>query len=408
MKFKTDNLSIRHIVSKGFIISTGRVVALIASFAVVTVMGRYVPREVIGTYNFVIATLAIISISTFPGMNSAIIRAVAKGYDGTVRRVMQISRQGGMIGSLITVCVGIFFLVTHSTTLGLTFIVAAPFISLTDTFHLFTMNYWQGKHQFIKSSATLAGYYVLLALFSIPVFFLSHSVTVIVLWVLMSQTIAGLLVFQSIRSRIGGEVDEVSVALGRHITVMQALNIISANMDRIAAWWLVGPAMTAVYTFASTPIAKAQQLVPFGVLSLTHLSTQSFTYETKRYVMWRALSLFALTIPIVGVAIICAPWLYKILFPLFPESAHYFQILSLGLLFTPRHIFKSALIAFHKTRALYASEITSFIFKIILLCVLGFMYGLLGIVVTYVAMAIFDFCSLCAVFLLSKIDSVSR
>jgi O-antigen/teichoic acid export membrane protein len=367
-----------------------------------------VPREVIGTYNFVIATLAIISISTFPGMNSAIIRAVAKGYDGTVRRVMQISRQGGMIGSLITVCVGIFFLVTHSTTLGLTFIVAAPFISLTDTFHLFTMNYWQGKHQFIKSSATLAGYYVLLALFSIPVFFLSHSVTVIVLWVLMSQTIAGLLVFQSIRSRIGGEVDEVSVALGRHITVMQALNIISANMDRIAAWWLVGPAMTAVYTFASTPIAKAQQLVPFGVLSLTHLSTQSFTYETKRYVMWRALSLFALTIPIVGVAIICAPWLYKILFPLFPESAHYFQILSLGLLFTPRHIFKSALIAFHKTRALYASEITSFIFKIILLCVLGFMYGLLGIVVTYVAMAIFDFCSLCAVFLLSKIDSVSR
>jgi O-antigen/teichoic acid export membrane protein len=408
MKSEADNLSIRHIISKGSIIAAGRIVALIASFAVVTVMGRYVPREIIGTYNFVIATLAIISISTFPGMNSAIMRAVAKGYDGTVRRVMQLSRRGGMVGSLITVCVGIFFLVTHSTTLGVTFIVVAPFISLTDTFHLFTMNYWQGKRQFIKSSATLAGYYVLLALFSIPVFFLSHNVTVIVLWVLVSQTIAGLLVFQSICSRIGGEVDEVSVALGRHITVMQALNIISANMDRVAAWWLVGPAMTAVYTFASTPIAKAQQLIPLGVLSLTHLSTRSFTHETKRFVVWRALSLFALTIPIVGVAIICAPWLYKILFPLFPESAHYFQILSLALIFTPRHVFKSALIAFHKTRALYASEITSFIVKIITLITLGITFGLLGIVTTYVVMAAFDFIALGAVFVMSKIDSATE
>lgn len=340
-------------------------------------------------------------------MNSAIVRAVAKGYDGTVRRVMQLSRRGGMVGSLITVCVGIFFLVTHSTTLGVTFIVAAPFISLTDTFHLFTMNYWQGKQQFVKSASVLAGYYVLLAVLSIPVFFLSHHLTVIVVWVLMSQTIAGLAVFQSIRSRIGGEIDEASVSLGRHITVMQALNVISVNMDRIAAWWLVGPAMTAVYTFASTPIAKANQLIPLGVLSLTHLSTQTFNRETKKFVVWRAFSLFAVTIPIVSLAIVCAPWLYQILFPLFPESTHYFQILALALIFTPRHVFKSALIAFHKTRALYISEVTSFIVKTITLITLGIIFGLLGIVITFVAMAAFDFITLGAVFVMSKHEFVT-
>ena len=176
-----------------------------------------------------------------------------------------------------------------------------------------------------------------------------------------------------------------------HLTVMQIFRIISANADRVIAWYLLGPIPTAIYTFAATPVIKAYQLLPIGAVSLPHLSTHEFTVETKRTVAKKSMLLFFITLPIVLCGIILAPFLYKLFFPHYPESVLYFQILIATLLFSPILLIDAALVAFHKTKTLYVTETVSPIVKIILMIIGGSISGLIGMTIGIFIATCFDF-----------------
>lgn len=374
----------------GFQMMLGRGIAFLASFVVVTVMGRFVPREVVGSYNFVIATLAIVSIATLPGMNSALSRAVSRGYDATTKTVMFTRLRWGLMGSIASFIIGIICLFIGKPQLGGAFLIASPFVPLTDTWSSSTFAFWQGKKQFKQSALFTALYYIGLALITIPVLLLTNNLIIIVLFVMIAQAILGFSVYKSIRHE-KDITDPEALSLGKNLSIMQALQILGSNTDRVITLVLFGPALTAVYALAALPVSKAWQLLPIGIVSLPHLSTHSLTHEVKRIILKKTGTLFLITIPASGLAILLAPFLYNLFFPLYPDSVIFFQILIASFAFAPVILLKSALTAFQQTQLLYISEICTPLLKIGLMIGLGYAYGLIGIALGAALTSVFDF-----------------
>jgi O-antigen/teichoic acid export membrane protein len=381
----------------------GKAIAFLASFAVVSVLGRLIPRETVGSYNYIVATLSIISISTLPGMNNALARAIGRGNDGSVSTIMKKRLLYGTIGSALALLIGVSFWLEGNTGLGLAFFIAAPFVPLTDTFSSAAISFWQGKKRFDRSATMFAVYYVGLAILSIAVFLISKNLPVMVAGVMLAQTIMGLSVYKSIR-RDNAKDDPESVKLGMHLTVMQALSILSGNLDRVIVWTLMGPATLAAYSFAATPISKAYQMIPVGTIALPHLSGRAFTKEIKRGVLRKMKLLFIIFIPVTIFIIWLAPFLYRIFFPLYPDSVPYFQLLFLGVIFSPLAIVKSALIAFKKTRTLYITEVIVPAFKIVLMAVLAVLFGIYGLIYGVLISAVIGFVVALVLFLRSKTE----
>lgn len=397
-----DILPSKEAFSAGAYMIAGRGLAFLASLAVVTVMGTSIPREIAGSYTFVMATLTILSIATLPGMNGALSRAVAQGYEGSIRTIIRLRIRWGLVGSAGSLAIAAYYFLHGNMTLGFVFLVATPFIPLTDTFSSLTFAYWQGKKRFVNSALATTTYYCMLAALSVPIFLLTDNLLLIVLGILSSQAMAGFLVYQSVARRTGTIPASPSVKLGFHLTAMQAMHIFAGNIDRVIVWSLLGPAMTAVYTFASLPIMKAWQLVPIGIVSLPHLSTHTFTRQVKRTVIKKTFMLFAFTIPATIIGIILAPAIYRIFFPLYPDSVRYFQLLAVPLVFSPVLLLKSALTAFHKTRTLYVTEIANPILKITLMVVGGIAFGLEGIAYAAIISTCSDFIITCILFARSR------
>ncbi len=394
-----DAMPLKESTHNALYITIGRFGALLASLAVVTTMAARVPREVVGSYNYLIATLSILSLSTLPGMNNALVRAVAQGNDGSVWPMLRARLRWGMLGTLAASVIGAWFLLSGNSSLGWAFVVSAPFVPLTDTFSVFAMNYWQGKKRFGVSASVTVIYFVGLALGSIPILLLSNNLIVIVAGVLGVQTIVGILVFLTVRRQAVGPESDSSLSLGFHLTAMQILRTISENLDKIFVWWLLGPTATAIQTFAATPIMKVFQLLPIGTITLPHLSTHLHTPELKRSILRKTGALFLLTIPMVIFGIACAPFVYSILFPNYPESVIYFQIMFMCVAFAPVGLLRAALTAFGKTRTLYISEISTHTAKFLALFGLGIPFGLLGLAWSAPIIGAFEFSLLLILFL---------
>ncbi len=400
---ETELIPTKHAFKSSIYIIIGKIFAILGSFAAVTVLANAVPKEVAGTYNYVIAAFSIISITTLPGMNNALARAVAQGNDGNVNSALRKRFFFGSFGIIISVIIGLIQFYLGHKELGIAFLIVAPFVPLTDTMSNLTTSFWQGKKDFKKSALYNATYYLLFSALNILVFITTHNIYFILVGVLIGQTIAGILVFQSIK-RENTTYDPIAEKLGYHLTIMQGFRTFASNIDRVIVWHLAGPAMVAAYTFAATPVFKVYQLLPVGAVTLPHLSNHQFTHETKRMITKKAFSLFFISIPLVIIAITIAPFVYSILFPKYPESVHYFQVLIASLVFMPSLLIDAALTAFHKTNILYITEIGIPLIKIALMIIGGYYFGMKGIVWGIFASACIDFLTTTTLFLLAPTD----
>lgn len=376
---KMDGSTTLQMLRDGFVTTSGRAFSFLASFAVFVVLGAFVPRDVIGAYNYIMATLAIISLTTLPGMNNALVRAVAKGYSGTLKAMIRTRLKSGLVGTALSVAMGLYFLLTGQTIIGFAFLVASPFVPLTDTFSNLAISYWQGKKRFVTSSATTIVYYTSLAILSILFILISDNLIILVAGILFAQAITGLAVYTKAHHDANDKEDSESISYGKHLTYMLIVRTISTNVDRIITWFMFGPIATAVYTFAATPVLKAFQLIPIGIVTLPHLSEQEFDEQTKKNTLRRMFHLFLFTLPATAILIILAPFIYKIFFPLYPDSVIHFQWLIAPIALCPMFLLKSALTANKKTLSLYIIDIAVPSIKIAGMLFFASQFGLIGI-----------------------------
>ncbi len=365
----------------GFWLTLGKIITSVLTFILAIAFANLVPKETYGTYKYILSMGGILGIFSLPGIDTALIRAIARGYEGSLLVCVKTKLRWGILTGIASLGGAGYYLLQGNITLTICFLIGAIFFPLMSAFILYE-SFWTGK----KSFKILIKYQVLIQLLVvsilIPVLFLTDNLFLILFTWFSTYTAFYLIAFYLTfkKGAPNKKEDPKVVSYGKHLTLMEILGIIAARLDRILIWHFLGATSVAIYYFATIPPQQIEEFLgKINVLAFPKL-VQKDKQEIKSTLPVKMFKLLILIIPIVVVYILLAPYIFKLFFPQYLEAIIYSQLFALTLLFYPRIILKTALTAYAQTKKLYWLRITTPIVQILFLITLTPVYGVYGVI----------------------------
>ncbi len=363
----------------GFWVSfTSATVSLIA-FIKMVVFGRFLPQETYGIYSYIIAASGLFAIFSLPGIKTAIIRSVARKKEGTLLLAVKTQLKWGVIGSLLSLVLSLWYFVNQNSTLGTLFLIVAIFIPFFSTFNIFN-TFWQAKKRFYTCGKYEIISDIFISFSIIIAVIATNSIVLIVLAYFLAYSIFyGIALKKTIKKVENKEEDGAAISFGKNLTLISALAIVAEHVDKIIIWKFLGPASVAVYVFAQAPAYKLLGLIPLANLALPRLG-ESNIKEIKHSIFKKFKNLFFLSVPLAIFMALISPYLYRIFFPQYISSVPYFQVLMIIVALLPFTLLNLSFVSEMRRKELYLiNSIVPFV-KIVLFFVLIPFFGIWGIV----------------------------
>ena len=368
-----------YVAKGGFWWIFGRLCVFLISLATMTAFAHWLPKEVYGGYRYILSIVTILSIFALPGMDTALIRAVARGFERMLFLCTKTKFKWALIGSGISLGISGWYFFHQNFILGISFLIAAVFLPFITTFNIF-LAFWQGKKKFDVQSKYLILMNLLAALVLIPVIFLTNNLILIIFAFFLSQTFFKAIFFGlTVKEAKRKETEKETLSYGKHLTLMQSVAIFGNQIDKVIIWQFLGPVSVAIYSFAQLPILRLQDLIPIFPLALPKLSEKDIK-KIKGALLKKFFKIFLVSVPLGAFLILISPLIYKILFPQYLESIPYFRVLSLTLILAPFSLLGASLVAEMKKRELYIIQFAPPFLQIILFLALIPFYQIWGII----------------------------
>ena len=385
---KTDMV---YLVKGGFWLSFGKIISSISAFALSIAFANLLSSEDYGTYKYILAIVSMLGISSLPGMNTALITSVAKGYEGNIKKAIKIKFKWSLLGAIMSLFISLYYFLNSNTTLSIGFLIAGIFMPIIEAFVIYGP-FLQGRKLF-KISAIYSVITQLSIVISIilALFFAKKIVIIIFLYYVITALVGITLMRITLKKyKLNNKTDKTYIKFGKNLSVMNVIGTIASKLDQILMWHFLGATPLAIYSFAIAPITQIQGVLKsINILSLPKFSSQDPKLIKKN--LNKKINQFILTliIPVI-IYIIIAPWIYKIFFPQYISSVVYSQIFSISLLFFPQRLISQALTAHEKTKILYKLKIINSSIKILLLSILLPLYGIIGAIFALIFPQIID------------------
>jgi len=370
----------------------GRVFSFLASFLLFFVFGRFVSKEIFGIYQYVLSMAGILGLFSLGGINTALIRAIAKGIEGSFLPAMKERFKFGMLGSFFSFLISLWYFLHGNYILGTSFLILGIFLPFLATFASYGI-FWQGKKRFDVQNK----YFVsqnFLAVFILICFILlfRENAILIVFGYFFAFTISELIFFlktiKNIKNIRDTHIEKETISFGKHLTIMMIPTTFSLQIDKVILWQFLGPVQLAIYTFGLRIVQRISEIVPFSALALPKLSERDVR-KIKRGILEKFLKLFLISIPLTLIYVLICPLFFKIFFPAYLDSVPYSQVLSLILLFSPFSFLATSFLAEAKKRELYILNFAPQILKIVLFFILIPLFGIWGAVFSILFSQIF-------------------
>jgi len=367
-------------VAKGsFWILLGKAVLLVISFIMMTAYARWLSKETYGTYQFVMAIVGIASILALSGTNVSLIRSIARNKEGTLIVVIKEKMKWSLLGSLGLIVFAGWNFFNHSIELAASFFVAALFLPLWTTTSLARV-FWNAKKNFRFEFIYKVGPATFILFSILPVIYFTNRTFFLVLATFVFYAIfEGFFLYKTIKKLKNNECDEGAIKFGKNLTIMDIAVTIGRNLDSVIIWLLLGPAQVAIYSFSYFPIKAMSNTLPVQSLALPKISEKNIS-DIKKGLLRKFFFLFLIVLPFTIIVVVAVPFVYKIFFPSYMESARYLQVLSLIMLLIPFQLLETALVSEIRKKELYIIRVGSSLIKIFLLLILTPFLGIWGVV----------------------------
>ncbi|MEX1026543.1 MAG: oligosaccharide flippase family protein [Candidatus Paceibacterota bacterium] len=375
---KTDMV---YVASGSFWVAVRSGGVMVISLGSMTAFAHLATQELYGEYQYVLSMIGLMFIFGLPGMKSALVRSVARGYEGSLSAASKETFLWSGMATLVLGGVSGWYVFQGNTELGAVFALAALAFPLKGAVQLF-VQHWEGRQQFgVWSISYIVFQFVTMGSVVTALFFTDSLVTIFALF-FGAQIIAGsALYIVAVRSRKNNDVDPGLISFSRHLSVMSVLGTIAGRIDRIILWHFMGPIDLAVYSFARDPVNKVQGALPIQTLALPKLSRNRVDSPgRKKKVFQKIIMLFAVTVPLAGVVALGAPFVYAILFPQYTEAVQYIPLLTVPIMLLPLSILGSSLTAEMKTQSMYITRTVVPIVTIVLFLILVPLAGIWGVI----------------------------
>jgi O-antigen/teichoic acid export membrane protein len=380
--FKTD---IRYLAKGGFWASLGYLIQVALGIINTVILANFLQKDLLGTYQFILAIASIVSMFTLSGMGAAIARAVAQGHEQSFRSGIITKLRWSLGSFLIALSIATYYFIQGNDGLALAFLFVALTVPLTETFVLYE-SYLQGKQTFKdivilglwrKPIPVLALIITLYFTTSVPILigvYLGTTllVTVIIFWQVIRK-------YRPPRGR-----HDETISYSKQLSIMGILGQVSEHGDKVLLWHLLGPVAVASFAIAQLATRYSAGLADFvSIIGLPKVAQRDLL--TLQKTLPRKVWLYTLAlIPVVTLYILIIPPVFKILFPLYPESILMAQILGVSIFLIPHRIYGQVLLGHKQTKSMYFISIIVPLIKITAIAGLILFYGIWGAVYGYI------------------------
>jgi O-antigen/teichoic acid export membrane protein len=377
--FQTDMV---YLAKGGFWLTLGQFFSSLSSFLLAIAFANLLPKEVYGTYKYVLSLVGMLSIFTLSGMNTSLTRAVARGFEGDLKSVLKEKIKWGSIGSLISLGIAIYYYLNGNLTLTICFVMATVFLPLMDPLGIY-ISFLNGRKNFKLATKYHIITQIIATILMILVLIFSKNIFLILFSYFISYTslrfIFLKLTFKNLKPNL--EKEPGTISYGKHLSLMNVIGLIASQIDKILVWHFIGPAELAIYSIAIAPPEQIKGLLKnINTLALPKFSQKTIP-EIKKNIYQKMKKLFLFLILIVGIYWVSAPLIFKVFFPQYLESIFYSQIFSIGLLlFAFINLSDAYLRSQKKQKELYKVNIYSSVIQIFLLIIFIYFFGLWGII----------------------------
>jgi len=377
---KTDMI---YLAKGGFWLTLGQGVSSVSSFLLAIAFANLLPKETYGTYKYIMSIVSLLAIPTLAGMNTAIVQAVARGYEGSVIPAFKTKVKWGLLGGLASLILATYYYFQGNNILTIAFLISSIFIPFMDSLLIYD-SYLNGKKDF----KGLSNYNIFTKIIStialILTVFLTDNIFLFIGSYFTTHTILRLIIFKLVfkKNRLNQEKDSGTISYGKHLSLMNVIGSVAMQIDKIFIFYFLGPVDVAIYSVALAPVEQIKGLLKnIGTLALpkfSKVSTPNFTIHLNSKIKKMAIFLIFISL----FYILTSPFIYKTFFPQYKESIFYSQFFSISIITTISTIPLSFLKAHKKKNYLYIINIASLKIKIISMITFYYLFGLLGIIIS--------------------------
>ena len=380
---KYFQLDIRYYIKNTTHLVASRGVVLGCALILSILFARFLSEEIYGQYNFILAILGILSIFTLNGMAIAITQAVANKHDGVLITGIKEKFKWSILGSIAALGVGIYYFLSGSFLLGKCFMISSLFLPFAYNFQIYSA-FLAGKKQFNKAAKYRNITAVLsLLMVGLVIYFSGNLIHIVITFLFASFLLEGYFFRLTLKKMENQDKDQGAISFGKHLSLMNSVNVIANQADKIIVGILLGFPELAIYSIASAiPKNISTTITPISRVSFPKLSVMSkndaYSAVKKKYFY-----LVILAVVISVIMVLLCPYFIPLLYSQkYLNSVPYAQILFIGLIFViPTQILGKALFPSQREIGkLYRFRIVYSVVELILLFVLALKFGLLGVV----------------------------
>jgi O-antigen/teichoic acid export membrane protein len=358
----------------------GRIFSFLASFLILMTFAHFAPKEVFGAYQYIISMSAMFGLILLPGLDTALIRSVAKNKEKTFFVCEKEKLKFGIFSFFAFLAISVWYFFKKNFELALSFFIAGIFLIPLSIFSLY-LAFWQGKKRFDLQNLYFTFHNFLAALILIFFIIFKPKVVFVVFGYFFGFAFSTFLFWFLTRKKIDPKTkdDREAISFGKHLTIMAIPGSISAQVDNVILWQFGGGLQVAIYAYALRVVERISELIPFSALALPKMAEKSLKRkEVKKSIFDKFLKLFLFSVPFTILYIGICPLFFKIFFPNYLESVIYSQVLGLNLAFIPFSFLATAILAEGKKEELYVLNFFPQIFKIFLFFLLIPIFGIWG------------------------------
>jgi O-antigen/teichoic acid export membrane protein len=384
---KYTSPTMKYFIRGGFWIGIGKIITGGLSILLAIGFANLLEKHDYGTYRYILSIFALLSISTLPGMQTAITRSIARGYEGALRSGILYSMRFGVLGATTSLIISAYYYFNNNTLFALSFLVIALIVPFEGSFSLYG-GYLNGK----KKYEQLTLYASIRQFIMVVLLFLSllHTKNILILvgvYVIGNAVLKALILYFITHKNIINSKEEATTnSYGLHLSVIKSISIIAGTIQGIFLVQVSGVVALASFAIAVAPIEQIRGLGSIlPTLIIPKISHETWKLPTPVFLLKKMLVPVSLISSIAFIYILSAPFIFDLLFPKYPEVVLYSQVFAISLIPTICiNTFSSILKAQQETKKLYVVNIASDLSLLTLALCLTFFYGLWGLIIALV------------------------
>lgn len=364
------------------LLTIGQVLTSGASFLLALLFARFVPKEVYGSYKYILSLAGLASTFSLTGLSTGVLQSVARGFHGTFLEAVRLAKRWNAVIFAIAFSAGWYYLLKGNATLGYSLFFIAITFPVIKTYEIYE-SYLNGTKNF-RASALFRGAVDIGTIFATAIgVILTDNVVALVATNVLIQVILNRYFFNKVLLMVPPGTEPVAepdiISFSKHLSTQNILTNIASYLDRVIIFHFLGAAEVAIYSFA---IALPQQvrglLANISLVAMPKVSQRSVR-ESVHMVPKRFFISLLVLIPGIVLYILLAPYLFDLLFPAYAEAVPYSRWYVLTLLIMGN---LSGMILTSQKAVSEQYKLTTFasISQIILMLALIHSYGIYGVI----------------------------